>query len=107
MAAAAAAQPLPGPIASLFNECQKSLANHAKTSKALFELEKKAQKTFGAHFIAAVDRALIVPGREPAVEVRSPSRPTILIEISRDSSSSSFYTRVRQVAPCWSDSFDT
>lgn len=65
----AAAQSLPQPIAALLLEAQKSLAHHAKTGKALLEIEKKEAKTFGAHFIAAVDRALIVPAREPAVEV--------------------------------------
>lgn len=66
MAAAAALSP---PIAALLNDCQKSLANHAKTSKALFEIEKRDSKNFTTQFIAAIDRALVVPGKEPAVEV--------------------------------------
>lgn len=98
MTAAAAAQPLPQHMAALLLEAQKSLAHHAKTSKALFEIEKKDPKTFGTHFVAAVDRALIVSGREPAVEVPLCVAGIAISRARSDSSSSSSFTLLRPVA---------
>jgi hypothetical protein len=109
MATSPSLKPLPAQVASLLNDCQKSLANHAKTAKALREQEKRDPKGFSTHFIAAVDRALVVPGREAAVEVRVVYYRICIPDSirRRDSSSLLSFTPVLPVAHWRRGCFDT